>query len=266
MISKVKITIIGCGNLGASIANGLLMRDDFDPKNLTLTKRNLDSLSDFAEKGVNVQTDNILAAAGSDIIILGVKPYNISPILNEIKPSFNPKNQIIISLATGITLAEMYQVIDPSSIAFRAMPNIAADIQESVTCICSQNANLDQIQLVSELFDGIGFTIPIDENLMEAATVLGACGIAYVLRFMRAMIQGGIQIGFDSVTASKIVNQTVKGAAELMIQKNMHPEAAIDKVTTPKGCTIVGLNEMEHQGFSSAMVRGVIASYEKIAK
>ena len=101
---------------------------------------------------------------------------------------------------------------------------------------------------------------------MEAATVLGACGIAYVLRFMRAMIQGGIQIGFDAKTASKIVNQTVKGAAELMIQKNMHPEEAIDKVTTPKGCTIVGLNEMEHQGFSAAMVRGVLASYEKIEK
>ncbi|WP_339865625.1 pyrroline-5-carboxylate reductase [uncultured Algoriphagus sp.] len=266
MISKMKIAIIGCGNLGASIANGLLGRDDFDPKNLTLTKRHIDSLGDFAAKGVKIQSDNVSAAAGADIIILGVKPYNITPILNEIKPTLDPTKQIIISLATGITLAEMYQVIDPTSIAFRAMPNIAADIQESVTCVCSQHANLDQIQLVSELFDGIGFTIPIDESLMEAATVLGACGIAYVLRFMRAMIQGGIQIGFDSVTASKIVNQTVKGAAELMIQKNMHPEAAIDKVTTPKGCTIVGLNEMEHQGFSSAMVRGVIASYEKIAK
>lgn len=266
MISNLKIAIIGCGNLGASIANGLLKRDDFDPQNLTLTKRHLESLSDFAALGVKVQNDNISAAATANIIILGVKPYNIAPILNEIKPSLDPKKQIIISLATGITLGEMNEEIDPDSITFRAMPNIAADIQESVTCICAQNAHADQIKLVSELFDGIGFTIPIDESLMEAATVLGACGIAYVLRFMRAMIQGGIQIGFDSVTASKIVNQTVKGAAELMIQKNMHPEAAIDKVTTPKGCTIVGLNEMEHQGFSSAMVRGVIASYEKIAK
>ena len=266
MISKVNIAIIGCGNLGASIANGLLRREDFAPKNLTLTKRHVDSLGDFAALGVNVQTDNSSAAANADIIILGVKPYNIAPILNEIKPSLDPKKQLIISLATGITLAEMYQVIEHQSVAFRAMPNIAADIQQSVTCICAENASPEQIKLVSELFDAIGFTIPIDESLMEAATVLGACGIAYVLRFMRAMIQGGIQIGFDSVTASKIVNQTVKGAAELMIQKNMHPEAAIDKVTTPKGCTIVGLNEMEHQGFSSAMVRGVIASYEKIAK
>lgn len=266
MISKVKIAIIGCGNLGASIANGLLKRDDFDPKNLILTKRNIQSLNEFEEKGVIIQSDNISAAANADLIILGVKPYNIVPILKEINPSLDPSKQIIVSLATGITLEDMYQILDGKTVAFRAMPNIASEIQESVTCICSKNSHSDQLSLVSELFDGIGFTIPIDESLMEAATVLGACGIAYVLRFMRAMIQGGIQIGFDSVTASKIVNQTVKGAAELMIQKNIHPEAAIDKVTTPKGCTIVGLNEMEHQGFSSAMVRGVIASYEKIAK
>ncbi len=266
MISKMKIAIIGCGNLGTSIASGLLKREDFDAKNLTLTKRNTVSLAEFEALGVHVHTDNLIAAQYADIILLGVKPYNVAPILKEIKPILDPNKQLIISLATGVTLEEMYQIIDPSTVTFRAMPNIAADIQESITCICEQHANPVQIELVKELFDAIGFTIQIDEKLMEAATVLGACGIAYVLRFMRAMIQGGIQIGFDSVTASKIVFQTVKGASELMIQKNMHPEEAIDKVTTPKGCTIVGLNEMEHRGFSSAMVRGVIASYEKIEK
>jgi len=266
MITKVKIAIIGCGNLGASIANGLLSIPEFDPKNLILTKRNIANLSEFNAKGVIVTSNNLEAVKSAQLVILGVKPYNVSPILEEILPGISSKNQVIISLATGITLSQMYQVLVPETVTFRAMPNIAAEIQESVTCICSQNANEEQIKLVSELFDSIGFTIPIDESLMETATVLGSCGIAYVLRFMRAMIQGGIQIGFDSVTASKIVNQTVKGAAELMIQKNIHPEAAIDKVTTPKGCTIVGLNEMEHQGFSSAMVRGVIASYDKIAK
>lgn len=265
MLSNLKIAIIGCGNLGASIASGLLKRADFDPKNLILTKRHTDSLADFAAQGAHVHSDNLLAAKEADLVILGVKPYNIAPILEQIKPVLKSQ-QIIVSLATGVSLEEMYGVLSGDAVAFRAMPNIAADIQESVTCICSKNASSEQVNLVSNLFDAIGFTIPIEENLMEAATVLGACGIAYVLRFMRAMIQGGIQIGFDSVTANKIVNQTVKGAAELMIQKNMHPEAAIDKVTTPKGCTIVGLNEMEHQGFSSAMVRGVIASYDKIAK
>lgn len=266
MISEEKIAIIGCGNLGTSIANGLLGLAGFNPSQLTLTKRNAQLLKGFADQGVQVHSDNMLAAKEADLVLIGVKPYNVVHILREIKPVLNPEKQIIISLATGVTLEEMLQELHPATTVFRAMPNIAADIQESITCISYHRANKAQEELIKELFTAVGFTITIDESLMEAATVLGACGIAYVLRFMRAMIQGGIQIGFDSVTASKIVNQTVKGAAELMIQKNIHPEAAIDKVTTPKGCTIVGLNEMEHQGFSSAMVRGVIASYEKIEK
>jgi len=121
------------------------------------------------------------------------------------------------------------------------------------------------LEKVQSLFDELGATVEIKEELMEAATVLGACGIAYVLRFIRAMVQGGIQIGFDAKTASKIVNQTVRGAADLLISGNEHPEELIDKVTTPKGCTIVGLNEMEHQGFSSSLIKGIVTSYGKIA-
>ncbi|GHB50130.1 pyrroline-5-carboxylate reductase [Mongoliitalea lutea] len=266
MLEGKIIAIIGCGNLGLSIVNGLLAQESLDPNQLHITRRNPSTILHLKEFGLHVHSDNVMAAKEADIVILGVKPYNINGILKEIHPVLQPNKQIIVSLATGITLDEMFQVIDKSTVAFRAMPNIAADIQESVTCICGRNTNQTSEQLIQSLFNSIGFSISIDENLMEAATVLGACGIAYVLRFMRAMIQGGIQIGFDAKTASKIVNQTVKGAAELMIQKNMHPEEAIDKVTTPKGCTIVGLNEMEHQGFSAAMVRGVLASYEKIEK
>lgn len=266
MTSNIKITIIGCGNLGSSIASGLIAKEYFEASNLTLTRRNLSSISDFKKLKVNLSTDNLKAVRDADVVLLGVKPYNISPILKEIKPNLDPKKQIIVSLATGVTLDEIYQILDPQTVTFRAMPNIAADIQESITCVCARQANPSQTKLIKELFDTVGFTITVDEHLMEAATVLGACGIAYALRFMRAMIQGGIQIGFDSDTASKIVFQTVKGASELMIKRKIHPEEAIDKVTTPKGCTIVGLNEMEHQGFSSAMVRGVIASFEKIEK
>ena len=127
-------------------------------------------------------------------------------------------------------------------------------------------AKENDVESVKFLFDIIGTTMTIDEDLMESATILGACGIAYVLRFIRAMIQGGIQIGFDAATASTIVNQTVKGAAELLIERHQHPEYEIDKVTTPKGCTIVGLNEMEHNGFSSSLIKGLVASFEKIEK
>jgi pyrroline-5-carboxylate reductase len=265
-MKNLKIAIIGCGNLGSSIVNGLLSMEGFDGKNLTVTKRHPENLFYLQPLGVTVTSDNLKAAQDADLLILGVKPYNVGNILKELQPVLAPKKQVVISLATGVTLEEMYAFLDPATALFRAMPNIAADIQESVTCICGKNASVEIEDNVKELFNSVGITIALEEHLMEGATVLGACGIAFVLRFMRAMTQGGIQIGFDAHTANAIVNQTVKGAAELIIQKGIHPEAAIDKVTTPKGCTIVGLNEMEHHGFSAAMVRGVLASYEKIEK
>jgi pyrroline-5-carboxylate reductase len=146
------------------------------------------------------------------------------------------------------------------------MPNTASAVQESLTAVCGGNDPLNRREQVLQLTDSIGVSIVIEEELMDAVTILGACGVAYVLRFIRGMIQGGIEVGFDATTATKIVSQTVKGAAELLIRNGNHPEAEIDKVTTPKGCTIVGLNEMEHAGFSSALIKGIVSSCEKIAK
>ncbi len=114
------------------------------------------------------------------------------------------------------------------------------------------------------MFNQLGKSVIIDEKLMDSATVLGACGTAYAMRYIRANIQGGIEIGFDAAIASLIAAQTVKGAAELLLQRHTHPEQEIDKVTTPKGCTIAGLNEMEHMGFSSSLIKGITASYKKI--
>jgi pyrroline-5-carboxylate reductase len=146
------------------------------------------------------------------------------------------------------------------------MPNTAIAIRESMTCLSFTNAAVAQVNFVKSLFSSLGKVVMIDEKLMEAATVLGACGTAYAMRYIRANIQGGIEIGFDAATASLIAAQTVKGAAELLLQKGTHPEQEIDKVTTPKGCTIAGLNEMEHQGFSSSLIKGIAVSYNKIAK
>lgn len=260
-----RIAIIGCGNLGQTIAHGLLDDAAFEASNLTVTKRNVDSLADLAAKGVSVLSDNKKAVEQCEIVVLAVKPYNVEPILNEIKDVLEP-NHILISVATGISLEELKTWSGQELPIFRAMPNTAADVNESMTLICDDGASVEQRQTVTGLFDKIGSTQEIDENLMEAATILGACGIAYVLRFMRAMIQGGIEVGFDAKTATAIVSQTMKGASELIIQNGTHPESEIDKVTTPKGCTITGLNEMEHAGFSSALIKGIVASYKKIER
>ncbi len=144
------------------------------------------------------------------------------------------------------------------------MPNTAIAIQQSMTCVCSYNANDNQMSYVKDLFNQLGKTVFIEEKLMDAATVLAASGTAFALRFIRADIQAGIEIGFNAATASLIAAQTAKGAADLLLLRKTHPEQEIDKVTTPKGCTIAGLNEMEHQGFSSSLIKGITVSYKKI--
>ena len=261
-----KIAIIGCGNLGLSILNGLLSLKDIKASNITVTKRDISTLNHLLKTGVNITSDNAKAINESEIIIVALKPYNIAAVLNEFSSNFKSEKHIIVSLATGISIEELEKNVKLPVPIFRAMPNTASEVSTSMTCICSNSQDAKTIKLVKQCFDSIGETIFIKEELMNSATVLGACGIAYVLRFIRAMVQGGIQIGFDSKTASDIVNQTVKGAAELLIERNEHPEYEIDKVTTPKGCTITGLNEMEHNGFSSALIKGIVASYDAIEK
>lgn len=263
---KKRLAIIGCGNIGLSLLQGLLKDNVFSAGDITVTRRNIDELSYLADSGVNVTSDNIRAVRESDLIVIAVKPYNIVSILDEIKKFLDPANHILVSVTAGVTIREIQEQIKVALPLFRAMPNISASVGKSVSCICHNEVRGDDLESVKRLFNSLGTTMVIDEELMQSATILGACGVAYVMRFIRAMIQGGIQIGFDAKTASEIVNQTVKGAAELLIQRQGHPESEIDKVTTPKGCTIVGLNEMEHNGFSSSLIKGIVASYEKIEK
>ena len=261
-----KIAIIGGGNLGAAIADGLIQSEFSRPVELTITRRNLSSLSRFAERGCMVHSDNKKAVRDSEIIILAVKPYNYADIIKELKVAFNPKKHVVVSVVTGAWIEQLQEAIGKPVPVIRAMPNTAIAIQQSMTCLAHSGASASQMNYIQELFEQLGKTVMIDEKLMDAATILGACGTAYAMRYIRANIQGGIEIGFDATTASLIAAQTVKGAAELLLQKNTHPEQEIDKVTTPKGCTIAGLNEMEHQGFSSSLIRGIVASYKKIAK
>jgi len=257
-----KIAIIGCGNLGTSILNGLISSEYYSNKSITATRRTISSLEKYKNEGVHITADNSEAVQQADILLIGLKPFRILEVLAELKP-YLTKDKTIVSLATGITISQIEQVVGAGISVYRAMPNTAADVKESLTCICANHA-ISETNEVTEIFNSIGKSIVIEEGLMEAATVLGACGIAYVLRFIRGMIQGGIEIGFSAKMATDIVTQTVKGASELLIQNETHPEAEVDKVTTPRGCTIAGLNEMEHNGFSSALIKGIVTSFEKI--
>jgi len=261
-----KIAIIGGGNLGTAIAEGLINSGFSLPKHIMITKRNIKTLQSMQEKGVQVSDDNNVAVQFAELVILAVKPFQVNDVLTAIKTGLNPKKHLLISVVTGVTVDSMIKAVGKKLALIRAMPNTAIAIQESMTCLSAHEVTKEQLKLTEDLFNQLGRVVWIDEKLMDAATVLGACGTAYAMRYIRANIQGGIQIGFDAATASLIAAQTVKGAAELLLKKGSHPEQEIDKVTTPKGCTIAGLNEMEHQGFSSSLIKGLVASYDKIAK
>ena len=261
-----KIAIIGGGNLGSAIAEGLIAANFTQPQNIIVTKRNIATLTSLKEKGVVVTSNNVEAISEANYIILAVKPFQIKEILEQLEPHLIPLQHTLVSVITGVWVNNIQEILGNQFSIFRAMPNTAIAIQQSMTCICSSNASDEKNEYISKLFNKLGKTVFIEEKLMDAATVLAACGTAYAMRFIRANIQGGIEIGFSAQVASLIAAQTVKGAAELLLQKNTHPEQEIDKVTTPKGCTIAGLNEMEHQGFSSSLIKGIVTSYKKITE
>ncbi len=265
-MAKKKVTIIGCGNIGLSLLQGFMKNGAVNPADITVTRRNTSEIDFLRDDGVNVTSDNVSAIGSEGIIIIAVKPYNFFSVLDELKDHIDHNRHTLVSVTAGVTIKQIEERISKEVKIYRAMPNISASVGKSVSCLSHNEKGRDVAEFIKGLFDFIGATMTIEEDLMESATILGACGVAFVLRFIRAMIQGGIQIGFDAATASVIVNHTVKGAAELLIERHQHPEYEIDKVTTPKGCTIVGLNEMEHNGFSSSLIKGIVASFEKIEK
>ncbi len=257
------IGIIGGGNLGRSIALGLLESKKIAPEKITVSRRKTHLIEDLKAKGIQITSDNLELTKNSDIVIVAVKPHQIEKIIKEINSGLNQK-KILISVVTGVLINDIIQYIGIDMPVYRAMPNTAIAIRESMTCISTHDTSVENQDAVFSIFDQMGKTIKIEEELMDASTALAACGIAFALRFVRAASQGGIEIGFDSASAKIIAAQTVKGAAELLIEGGHHPEDEIDKVTTPMGCTIAGLNEMEHQGFSSSLIKGIITSFNKI--
>ncbi len=235
-----KLTILGGGNIGLSLAKGLVKAGKYKAKDIIITRKNKTQLSEISSLGFSTAETNEAAVAKSELIVIAVLPQQ----LNDLLKSKNIFKEI--------------QVV-------RAMPNTAIAIGESMTCIASSNASKENLALAKSLFETVGKVQEIPEEHMTAATALCACGVAFFLRAIRAASQGGIEIGFHADDALKMAAQTAKGSAALLLHSGSHPENEIDKVTSPEGCTIAGLNEMEHQGFSSALIKGITTSAAKAA-
>ncbi|MGL5787249.1 MAG: pyrroline-5-carboxylate reductase [Bacteroidales bacterium] len=256
----MKIAIIGVGNMGAAIARGLaktslIMESDItvsDPSN-----RSLDKISaEFPL--IKCTTKNQEAVDKARIIILAVKPWLVDDLIAQIKYSMDYKKQIVISVAAGISCEDLSKAFRDDHaevpVIYRAIPNIAFEKNESITFLSTQNASPSDNELVLPLFEACGKAVMLNEKDMVSATALGSCGIAFAFRYVHAVMSAGVELGIAAPVSKDIAIQTLKGAVSLLEQSNEHPEALVNKVTTPGGITIKGVNELEHNGFTSAVI------------
>lgn len=265
-LNNKKIAIIGAGNIGSAIALGLNESGIVASGDIVVTRRSPESLNRFKELGMKTTTSNREAVEFADVIIVAVTPKELNGLLEEIDPFLVEGRHELISIVSGASVGEMKSRLTKKVPVIRAMPNTAVAIRESMTCLCGDAEDREALDRGVKLFEPLGAAIVIREDLMVPATALCACGIAFFLRAVRAASQGGIEIGFHAEDALFMAAQTAKGAASLLLQKGSHPEGEVDKVTTPRGCTIAGLNQMEHSGFSSSLIKGIVVSAEKAEK
>ncbi|MCZ7601790.1 MAG: pyrroline-5-carboxylate reductase [Melioribacteraceae bacterium] len=263
MNNQNKIAILGGGNIGFAIARGLSSSGKIKKGDILITRRNKTAISDARKEGFNISTNNVEAVKNSSVIVIAVTPQQLNSLISEIKNLVNPRRHIIFSIVSGVSIKQIKKLFGKNIRVVRVMPNTAIAIRESMTCISSDEKDRRACDLAVELFNNLGETIVIKEELMVPATALCACGTAFFLRAVRAASQGGIEIGFHAEEALFMAAQTAKGAASMLIIDKNHPEREVDKVTTPMGCTIAGLNQMEHHGFSSSLIKGITVSAEK---
>lgn len=261
MNKDTKIAIIGAGAMGGAIVKGLL-RSGLDPKCLSVANPSPGKLAEFAEQGAFTTSDNLEAALRGDIVVLAVKPWIVPQVAAQLDPHLDGRRQAIVSVAAGVSGETLDAIFNTARqgkhIAISiAIPNTAAALCQSMTFISPVSGDATQAEA---LFARVGTAMTIDEKMLPAATTLASCGIAYAMRYVRAAMEGGVELGFRAAAAQQIVAQTVMGACSLLSQPGSHPETEIDKVTTPGGLTIRGLNAMERAGFTNAVIEGLRAS------
>ena len=263
--SSQPMAVLGAGNLGSAIARGVVRSGLHRAEEVHLTHLQPEELADLAALGHPTSSDNVAAVSTAHVIVVTVQPQDIEGLLAEIASALDPERHVVVSTATGVSLEALRRNVGAEIPVIRAMPNLGIQTLSSMTCLALGPDSEQVLPEVQELFSGLGETIRIKEENMDAATALCASGIAFFLRAIRAAAQGGIEIGFHADDAIRMASQTAKGAAELLLVNRSHPEVEIDQVTTPNGCTIAGLNEMENRGFTSALVRGIVVSAQRAA-
>lgn len=252
----MKVAIIGAGNMGGSIARGLAQGTLVKSQDITVSDPSLDKLNQLKSDGagITVTTDNQKAIQDADVVFLVVKPWLVAEVLKKL--TFTEK-QALVSVAAGVEIKDLESFLNQPIIVYRMIPNTAISELASVNLLATHNAPELLTQTLLAILEEMGMAMLIPESQLGAATALTSCGIAYVLKYIEAASRAGVELGIYPHDAMKMVAKSVEGAAKIILNNDTHPSLEIEKVTTPGGITIKGINELEHAGFDSAIIRAM---------
>lgn len=259
------IAIIGGGNMGGAVARALTQCSLVEKVKVSdVNEETLRNLQNFNNR-IEVTTNNADNVKGADLVILAVKPWLVDTVVAGIKDALDYKKQVFMSIAACVPFEHLAAQLDKNGTLpslFRMIPNTGIDVLQSVSSISAfTNTTQQQRDQIMAVFSELGKAFLVPENQLNAMMALSSCGIAYAFRYIRAAVEGGVEMGIYPQTAKQVVAQTLRGAIDLLETNDSHPEVEIDKVTTPGGTTIKGLNEMEANGFTNAVIKGLKASF-----
>ncbi|HUI52032.1 MAG TPA: pyrroline-5-carboxylate reductase [Terriglobales bacterium] len=263
-LSGKKLAVLGTGKLGGILLRAYLDQKLFPPKNVTASVRHEEKAAGLAKNlGVSATTDNAKAARGADIVLLGVKPQVVGDVLKEIKPEIG-KDTLVISVAASVPTHYIEQRLGDKVPVVRAMPNTCSAVGVGMTGICKGvHASAEDLEIAKALFDAVGRTVVVDEKNMDAVTGLSASGPAFAYIILESLAEAGVKVGLPRDVATLLAAQTMKGSASVVLETGDHPALLKDSVTTPAGCTIDGIMELEEGKLRVTLIKAVVKATQR---
>lgn len=261
---NTRVAILGAGKMGGTLVQAFLKSRLFHPENIVATVQHPERAGQLRKQwGIEVTTDNLKAVRGSDLILLGLKPQTVAEVIQQIRPALNDK-KILLSFAASVKTAALEQAAGVNLAVVRAMPNTPALLGCGATALCAGKfVNANQLAMAERVFQSVGRTVLVEEKHMDAVTGLSGSGPAYIYIILEALAEAGVKVGLPRDVATLLAAQTTQGAATMVLETGSHPALLKDAVTTPAGCTMDGILELEEGGLRVTLIKAVMRATQR---